>query len=95
MVHNLNELINIFIKNYDNYNINNILNINMSNHYLEKIKEINSIFGQSQIENILSILNYIVDTYKGEKIEQIKKSHLSKCSKWCKKYNLPIYDYYV
>uniref|UniRef100_A0A6C0ETD7 Ribosomal RNA methyltransferase FtsJ domain-containing protein n=1 Tax=viral metagenome TaxID=1070528 RepID=A0A6C0ETD7_9ZZZZ len=94
MVHNLNDLINIFIKNYNNYDINNILNINMSNHFLEKIKEINSIFGQSQIENILGILNYIVDTCRSDKIEQIKKTHLSKCSKWCKKYNLPIYDYY-
>jgi hypothetical protein len=31
---------------------------------------------------------------KNEKTEQIKKTHLSKCAKLCKKYNLPIYDYY-
>ena len=29
-----------------------------------------------------------------KKTEQIKKTNLSKCAKLCKKYNLPIYDYY-
>ena len=95
MVNNLNRILDIFIKNYDNYTISNILNIPLSNMFLEKINEINSIFGQCQIENILSILNYIVDDSKYEKTEQIKKTHLNKCVKWCKKYNMPLYDYYM
>jgi hypothetical protein len=96
MVHNLKKILDKFIENYDSYKITNIFKDDflMSNHFIEKMIEINSIFGQNQIENIVSILNYIVDDGKNEKTEQIKKTHLSKCAKLCKKYNLPIYDYY-
>jgi len=94
MVHNLKQILDKFIANYDSYKITNILNINLSNHFIEKMIEINSIFGQNQIENIVNILNHIVDENRNEKSEQIKKTHLSKCVKLCKKYNLPIYDYY-
>ena len=51
--------------NYKNFNqlknakITNIFNIPMNN-YLNKIEEINAIYGQ-QIENILQTLNYIQD----------------------------------
>ena len=58
------------------------------------MKEINSIFGQSQIENILSILTHIMDDSKHDKQEQIKKSYLGKCVKWCKKNNLPMHEIY-
>ena len=96
MVHNLKKILDKFIENYDSYKITNIFKqeMKLSNHFIEKMIEINSIFGQNQIENIVSILNYIVDDSKNEKTEQIKKTHLSKCAKLCKKYNLPIYDYY-
>ena len=57
-------------------------------------KEVNAIFGQSQIENIMNIINYIKDTSRNEKQELYKKSYLNKCIKWCKKYNLPINDQY-
>jgi hypothetical protein len=94
MVHNLKKILDKFVENYDSYKITNIFKRPMSNHFIEKMIEINSIFGQNQIENIVSILNYIVDDGRNEKIEQLKKTHLSKCVKLCKKYNLPIYDYY-
>ena len=93
MVHNLDEIIDLFIKEYDTY-VNNMFNINIPNNFLCKLKEMNSIFGQIQVENILSILNYILDENKQDKSEQIKKTHLNKCTKWCKKYNLPIYENY-
>jgi 23S rRNA U2552 (ribose-2'-O)-methylase RlmE/FtsJ len=94
MVHNLNNILNKFIENYDNYKISNILNVALSNIFLEKINEINSIFGQCQIENIVNILNYMMDNNKYEKMEYNKKTHLNKCIKWCKKYNLPLYENY-
>jgi cap1 methyltransferase len=96
MVHNLKQILDKFIENYESYKITNIFKPEMKfpNHFVEKMIEINSIFGQNQIENIVSILNYIVDESKNEKSEQIKKTHLSKCAKLCKKYNLPIYEYY-
>jgi cap1 methyltransferase len=94
MMHNLKKILDKFIENYDSYKITNLFKMKLPNHFIEKMIEINSIFGQNQIENIVSILNYIVDESKNEKTEQIKKTHLSKCAKLCKKYNLPIYEYY-
>jgi hypothetical protein len=97
MVNNINDIyVNIFENFYKikSNNISSILNIPISNHFLDKIKEINSIFGQTQIENILNIINYTMDD-KNDKQDQLKKSHLSKCVKWCKRNNLPINDIYL
>jgi hypothetical protein len=97
MVQNIDKLIqNIFNKFYliKQNNITSIINNEISNCFLEKIKEINAIFGQSQIENIMNILTFIQDKNKNEKQELFKKSHINKCIKWCKKNNLPINDVY-
>jgi hypothetical protein len=98
MVPNIEKLIqNIFNKFYliKQNNITSIINNEISNSFLEKIKEVNAIFGQSQIENIMNILTFIQDKNKNEKQELLKKSYLNKCIKWCKKYNLPIHDAYL
>ena len=97
MVPNLDSLIqNIFEKYYliKQTSVKSIINIEISNCFLDKIKEINSIFGQLQIENIMNTLTYIQDKNKNEKQELYKKSYLNKCVKWCKKYNVPIHDIY-
>ena len=70
------------------------LNLEMPNVFLNKIREINSIFGQSQVSTILSVLTYITDEKKNEKTEQLRKSHIHKCVKWCKKNNMEIHDKY-
>jgi 23S rRNA U2552 (ribose-2'-O)-methylase RlmE/FtsJ len=95
MVSNLNELLEqVFTKFHliTTNNLTSIFNIPISNVFIDKIKEINSIYGQSQIENIISILNNIKDNNRNEKQEQMKKSHLGKCIKWCNKNNLPMND---
>ena len=97
MVSNLNEIIEKVVQQYPlikTNQITSIFNSSISNHFLDKMKEINSIFGQSQIENILSILTHIMDDSKHDKQEQIKKSYLGKCVKWCKKNNLPMHEIY-
>jgi 23S rRNA U2552 (ribose-2'-O)-methylase RlmE/FtsJ len=95
---NTNKLIDKIIDNYKLIQSNkftNLIHTPISNHFLDKIREINSIFGQCQIENILSILNFIYEkNISTEKLEQLKKTHLNKCVKWCKKYNLSINECY-
>lgn len=71
-----------------------ILNMELPNSFLNKIREINSIFGQSQVSTILSVLTYITDDKKGEKIDQLRKSHINKCVKWCKKNHMEINEKY-
>ena len=98
MVHNINALIQNVLTNFHlikTNKVSSILNVSISNTFIDKIKEINSIFGQAQIENILSILTHIIDKNKLERQEQLKKAHIIKCIKWCKKNNLPMYDIYA
>ena len=93
MVPNINGLIEQIFKKFNDIKtkqLTSIFNIPISNLFIDKIKEINSIYGQSQIENIISILNNIKDNSLHEKQEQLKKSYLGKCVKWCSKNNLPL-----
>lgn len=74
-----------------------ILDIKPEYNYLLKIEEINSILGQQQLENINLTLNFIFssknNSYENfskknkEKINNILKTNISKCIKWCKIYN--------
>ena len=65
-------------------------------NYLLKIEEINSILGQQQLENINLTLNYIFSSNNysydnfvkknKEKIQNIVKTNITKCIKWCLRY---------
>lgn len=97
MVDNLEEIKDRICEMYNTIQDNpysSILNLELPNLFLNKMKEINSIFGQSQVSTILSVLTYITDDKKNEKIDQLRKSHIHKCVKWCKKNNMEIHDKY-
>jgi hypothetical protein len=61
----------------------------INNIFIDKLKEINSIFGQCQIESIISTLNYISNSNHQESFDN-KRSHIGKCIKWCQKNKMPI-----
>jgi len=85
------DLINKFSKmfiEFDNFNINTILNFKLQYLYINKIEEINAILGQQQLENILSTLN-MLDNHKPDKLESIKKNNILKCIQYCIRNNLP------
>jgi cap1 methyltransferase len=69
------------------------LKIPLNNIFVDKLKEINSIFGQCQIESIITTLNYISNTTHQENYDN-KRSHLNKCIKWCQKNKMPIDSYH-
>ena len=68
--------------------IKRFLNIDIPYYYINKIEDINAVFGQQQLENIISTL-YLLDNNKNEKIEILKKNNIQKCIQWCNKYKLP------
>ena len=75
-----------FNKNY----IQRIINIPIQQYYYTQIQEINSIFGQQQIDTILSTIKLI--TYHDRKIDRIqylKTTNAQKCVNWCIKNNIP------
>ena len=69
-------------------NLKRILKFDIPYYFINKIEDCNSLFGQIQIENISTTLN-LIDNYRTEKIETLKKYNISKCISWCQKYNLP------
>jgi len=91
----LKEYFYIFLvntNNINNVNIESLFNINHNLNFLNKIKEINTVFGQIQIDNILLTLNIINIKNKNEKIEIFKKNNITKCIEWCKKYQIDYND---
>ena len=86
------EVVKNLVKDYHKIktkNITNILSIYKPSHFLNKLIEYNSIFGQQQIENISNTLSLINNEIDGEKINALKKTNVYKCIKWCKKHKLP------
>lgn len=73
------------------------LNIPLSNYYLSKLEEFNSIIGQQQIENIhqtISLIEY--NEYdKNDKITNLIKQNVQKSVNWCLKYNIPFNNIYL
>ena len=61
--------------------------------FMDKIKEVNSIFGQVQIESIINTLNYITNG-NNQDVYDNKKTHIGKCIKWCQKNKMPINVYH-
>lgn len=65
-----------------------ILSIPIPFFFLNKLEEINYIFGQSQLEQIHTILLMIGHKYRQEKIQYMAKIHLQKCAEWVNKHKL-------
>ncbi len=70
-----------------------IFTFNLNSYFLSKIQEINAIYGQQQLENILNTINYIKDSNKlnKERIEKIKQNNIERCIKWCRDNKQPIH----
>jgi 23S rRNA U2552 (ribose-2'-O)-methylase RlmE/FtsJ len=69
--------------------IHRFLNIPISNYFLSRLEEYNSIFGQQQIENIYYTISLIETKNKSEKIDMLIKTNIQKCVQWCIKYDVP------
>jgi len=65
--------------------ISGILDFNLDYFYVNKIEEYNAIFGQQQIENIVTTLNLINCKNKLDRLETLKKHNIQKCIQWCEK----------
>lgn len=94
---NSNMILYEFLKSFDylntSTNLRRIFNFDIPYYFINKVEDCNSVFGQIQIENISSTLN-LIDNYRTDKIESLKKYNISKCISWCQKYNLP-YNYQI
>jgi 23S rRNA U2552 (ribose-2'-O)-methylase RlmE/FtsJ len=86
-------LVNAFadiMDNFDNIELESILNLDYPSFYLNKIEEFNAIFGQQQIETIAQTLNLINNK---KNMENMKKNHIQKSIIWCQKHNIPFNNF--
>jgi len=71
----------------DDKYISRLLDIDIPYRIIKSIEEINSIFGQRQIENISYTLQ-LINNKNQNVINRSKKNNIDKCIKWCKKYDV-------
>jgi hypothetical protein len=84
----LNDIINNNMNSND-FHLHNIIKNDIPNHFLNKIEELNIIFGNNQLDAYNSMLNLIKHKNKDEKIDTIKKTNIQKSIHWCEKNNIP------
>ena len=81
---------------FEKYEIASILDIELNTYYLSKLNEINSIFTQQQIENIMNTIKMIHYQDKSkERIELMKNQNIKKCVRWCIEHGIPHYNNYT
>ena len=74
---------------FKKYNIVSLLDIKHSLYFMNNIEEINTILGQSQIENILYTIKLIKNMDKShDKINKYKISNINKSIRWCENNNI-------
>lgn len=86
IINKLMPLFDCFINN-DVNKLYRLLDIDIPYLFNIKLEEYNAIFGQQQIENILTTLT-LIENYKADKIEVFKKHNITKSIKWCQKHNI-------
>jgi 23S rRNA U2552 (ribose-2'-O)-methylase RlmE/FtsJ len=72
----------------DNVCIHRFLTAPLSHCFITKIEEINAILGQQQIENIHYTISLIENKHKQEKIDNLIRINIQKCSQWCIRNNI-------
>ena len=90
----IQDIIYSFYENFNNLtsdlNIESFFKFKHDRAYFTRIEEINAIFGQNQIENIINTVNLIINK-NTEKNEHLKKNNIQKCIQWCDKHGISHY----
>jgi hypothetical protein len=91
LFYNYKTVLNDLIKNYNinESNIHNIIDNNIPYYFLNKLDDINIIFGQQQLETINQIINILKSKNIEEKMEVFKKNNIQKSINWCEKFKIP------
>ena len=85
----LSEFLSNNSNNSNSNNISSILSNNIPCYFLNKIDDINIIFGQQQLETIDHLINMFKNKNKDDKLELLKKANIQKSINWCEKYKIP------
>ena len=73
--------------------VERFLDIPVPHYFMNKIEDLNSVFGQQQIENIHYTLSLIDYKNKYDKLEALIKINMQKCIHWCMKHNVKFHTF--
>lgn len=79
----------VYLKRNNSMYLTRLLNINMSRIFVDRIQELNSIYGNIQMDVISKTIILFQQDNKEHVIDHYKKMHINKCIEWCKYYNIP------
>lgn len=74
-------------------NISSILSCELPVYFLNKVEDINVVFGQNQIDILHQIINLANSKSKDEKIDNLQKHGIQKSCQWCEKFDVPYNKY--
>jgi len=75
---------------FEIYSILTIINIPINLYFKNQVEELNAIFGQQQIENIINTTKIVsFREKKNDKLNQNKHINIQKCINWCIQNNIP------
>lgn len=79
-----------FIKKYSGeYNIEKLLDYDLPCNFMNRIDDINLIYGQQQLEFMNTIISILKNKNKVERLEQTLKLNIQKTLQWCIRNNVP------
>ena len=75
---------------FDTYSISTIINLPINLFFKNHIEEINAIFGQQQIENIINTTKIVsFREKKNDRLNKYNNINIQKCINWCIQNNIP------
>jgi len=80
---------NLVLINENKLNISRFFQFDHHYFFIKQIENINSIFGQQQIENISSTFVFMDNIYSYDMIDSQKKNIIQRCIEWCERHNIP------
>ena len=86
------EMFNKTISSFDSVSspyLYRFIHCNIPKLFVMKIEEMNSIFGQPQLEQLQHIHSILTHKYKHDKINHFTKANIQKCIQWCIKHKVP------
>lgn len=92
MTENLKIKINEAITNIETnstLHIDSILSCELPSYFINKLEDINVVFGQNQIDVLHQVINIANSKNKDEKMDNLQKNGIQKSCQWCDKFDVP------
>jgi 23S rRNA U2552 (ribose-2'-O)-methylase RlmE/FtsJ len=85
---NLQKAFEQMVNTSDTENVHRFLSCSIPLHFITKLNEYNSVFGQQQLENIYHTMTLIEKNTKSDKVDTLIRTNIQKCQHWCAKHNV-------